>query len=501
MLAGGDWITPRLNGIVHYDKPPLAYWTSAAGMRLFGVNETGARFGAGLAGAFLFWCATAIAKRLSRSGEGIMTPLLLASSALVFGLTHLLATDVFLAAAVAGFYLAWLTADGRGRPWMFAALGLGFLAKGPVVLVHTLLPLLVAALWKRDRRVLAPLGWVPGWALFAVLAVPWYVMVVSRTPGLFTWLLHNQLWLRYTTTVHQRPGPPWYFAAVLVAGALPWTAAVLQGLWRSARAAGPGREAPGAERCPTHVDAALVSWALVPILFFSASGSKLPAYILPEFSVLAILAARALAASPPFSRFGTAFLLAGLAAAIELAGPRALARAVGAEFAPSLPLPALAHFAAILFAAGAIATAVRLPAVAALAACLAWYGVLGAVKGIEGSLGSPRAMAQILRQARQPHEPIVEIGTFSAAIPFYLGRTVPLVDVPRGRIFDSPGTGGAPFMKAGALPGLAQRQGRVWVVAAPGRGEHEAEALGLRYTVIARAKSRELGIFEPRGFR
>ena len=49
MLASGDWLTPRLDGIHHFHKPPLAYWASAAGMGLAGPNAFGARLPAALA--------------------------------------------------------------------------------------------------------------------------------------------------------------------------------------------------------------------------------------------------------------------------------------------------------------------------------------------------------------------------------------------------------------------------------------------------------------------
>src|SRR6188472_3424009 len=43
MVASGDWVTPRLNGIKYFEKPPLQYWASALSFRLFGANEYSAR--------------------------------------------------------------------------------------------------------------------------------------------------------------------------------------------------------------------------------------------------------------------------------------------------------------------------------------------------------------------------------------------------------------------------------------------------------------------------
>lgn len=500
MLASGDWLTPRLNGVTHLDKPPLAYWSIAGGMRVLGVNETGARIGIALAAAFLLWATMAIARRSGRPGEQIETdartrsdtdvllaPLILASSMLAFILTRLLATDVLLAAAAAGFYIAWRTPDPRARIGMHVALGLGFLAKGPVIFVHTLLPLFAAALWRRDRSLLAGMGRPLGWLVFGVIALPWYGIVAARTPGLIPWLLHKELWMRYTTTVHHRTGPPWYFLAILVAGALPWTAAALQGIARSSRSAA-HRSAPA--------EAVLVAWAVIPVLFFSASGSKLPGYVLPELPAVAVLAARSLARPAKAARWGTALLLAALAVAIEAGGPHALARLVGIDYAATLPLPSLAHFATVAFSVGAIAAAARMPVAAALAALVAWYGLLGGARRVEGPLGSPVAVARVLERSRQPDEPIVELGAFSAALPFYVGRPIPMLDVPRSEGFEAPGTESHAFLSERALSGLIRQHGRVWVYAPRGRAEREADTLQVHYESVARTKSRELGLLE-----
>lgn len=511
MVASGDWLIPRLNGVTHLDKPPVAYWAAAGGMRLLGVNPTGARLGAALAALFLFWAAASIARRAGLAPrEAFLAPLVLASSALAFALSRLLATDIFLAAAVAGFYLAWLGPAGPGRLGMFVALGLGFLIKGPVILVHTLLPLFAAALWRRERGLLAGLGSRLGWAIFALIGFPWYVIVAERTPGLLEWLLHKEIWLRYTSTVHHRPGPPWYFAAILVAGALPWTAAALHGIFLALRGAWRDRfskkppvamaAAPApviAARDSGAPAAALVSWAVVPVLFFSASGSKLPAYVLPELTAVAILAACALARASGVARWGTALLFLTLAGGIETVGPKSLAGLVGSQHAATLPLPALAHLATAAFVAGAIAAAVRMPAAAAIAALAGWYGLLGAARTIEGPLGSPVQVARAMERIRQPDEPVIELGAFSAGLPFYAGATIPMVDVPRSEAFESPGAERHAFLDESALPALIRRSGRVWVYAPRDRAAREADTLGVRYEVVARTRTRELGLLEP----
>jgi 4-amino-4-deoxy-L-arabinose transferase-like glycosyltransferase len=152
--------------------------------------------------------------------------------------------------------------------------------KGPVVFVPTALPVLAVAVWEGVRRLRAPgtprvtswLGPPRGWLAFVAIALPWFIAIVVIVPGLLEYLLRTQLWQRYTSGVHHREGAWWYFIAVLLGGLAPWTPALFAGflsVWRKR-----------SER-----DARLlIAWLVAPLVFFSFSGSKLPAYLPPQRS-------------------------------------------------------------------------------------------------------------------------------------------------------------------------------------------------------------------------
>jgi hypothetical protein len=150
----------------------------------------------------------------------------------------------------------------------------------------------------------------------------------------------------------------------------------------------------------------------------------------------------------------------------------------------------------IEFEGGAIAAAARMPAAAAVAGLVAWYGLLGGARTIEGPLGSPVQVARIMERTRQPGEPVIELGAFSAGLPFYVGATIPMVDVPRSEAFESPGVERHAFLAESALPELIRRSGRVWVYGPRDRAAREADTLGVRYEVVARTRNRELGLLE-----
>ncbi len=413
MLASGDWLVPRLNGIPHFHKPPLAYWFSASGMALFGVNEWGARLGAALAAGFVLWCTARMARQ---AADGTLAPALLVSTVLFFALSHQLASDIFLAASVAGFYAAMFDPRARASLWVFVALGVGFMAKGPVLFVLTVAPALLAAAWARDSSPARALARWRGWLLFAVIALPWYLAVVIRTPGLLKYFLERQLWERYATTIHQRGGPIYYFLVVILVGTLPWTLPALREWWRAAREAG-RRSVP---------DALLASWVGLPVLFFSSSGSKLPAYVLPLFPALAVLASR---------------------------WPKPERRA---------------HWLRI-----------------ALVTFVVFLAFLAAATPFSAQLGSPRALAQSLKDVRRPGEHVVEYGVFNAGLPFYLSETVPMLEVGRDLGFEGPGVHERALITRADLARMVNTQGRAWVVGKEPDVQALAKALGFEAARVA----------------
>jgi len=507
MLRSGDWIVPRLNGIAHFHKPPVAYWGSALGMAALGVNEWGARLFGALAAGFTLWACVRLARRLEGDAVAALAPVVLASSVLFAALSRQLSTDLPLTACTAWFWVSYLASrDGRDTEGAgdaaeaptkraapsiipFLALAAGFMTKGPIIFLHTLLPLLGVTLLARGARagVWRPLRSGRGWAIFALLALPWYLLVVVRNQGLLRYFVENQMWARYATTTHRRAGPWYYFAAVVLAGSLPWSFAALGELTRRLRAC---------VRGVPFETALLLSWGLLPAIFFSTSGSKLPAYVLPEALPIAVLVGAALVRAPRAFGWAAALPLAALAVAMEWFGPRALATAVGATLATRLDLPPAAHVAAALWLLAAVALIAGRPRAGAWGAWAAFLAIFFAIVPLAGPLGSPRALAQLVARARDPHEPLVEYGEFNAGLPFYLGRPAVLVDVPRDLLFEEGEEHPAMGSHAG-LAALVRRQGRVWLLAKRGRAETLAQELDLAAEPIATWRGREVTVLHP----
>jgi 4-amino-4-deoxy-L-arabinose transferase-like glycosyltransferase len=342
MLALGDWLTPRLNYVLYFEKPPLQYWLSAASMRVLGMHALAARLPLALATAISLWCAIRLARRLGARSP-FWAAFMAATTILGYVCGQILTLDaLFSAFQVLAFVaaveaVAERTAGRRGLGWTllaFGSLALAMLTKGlaaPVLVGMGLLCSLPWA-WKHPqlRRALLRTLFDPlGWLLFAAAAAPWFVLVDRANPGHAQFFFVHEHFARFTSHVHSRQGSnnpvldKLYFVGVLAAGLVPWMTSSVLGL---RRACGFLRRARGpvAAEAPLHrwtVAAALLA-AAWPFLFYSVSGSKLPPYVLPVLvPILALACAfeREGEESRGLARSGRELLVLGVL--LALAGP------------------------------------------------------------------------------------------------------------------------------------------------------------------------------------
>jgi len=286
MHRAGSFLVPTLQGQPWLEKPPLYYWLAGVAFSLFGETEAAARLPSVLAALLLVAGTALIGARLYGVEAGLHAGFVAATAPLAFAYGRAAAMDMLLAAtvtcAVGLMALRLLGLAGRSAvPAAWLCMALATLAKGPLGLA---LPGLIVAgyivatrQWNLARSVLSPAGI----ALFLLVAAPWYVLMWLDQGRAFVdvFLLNHNL-QRFTSTIHRHPGPILYYVPVLVAGVFPWSGLSLAGL---------------ATLKPTRsrVDLFVLVWLVLPFLFFSAAGSKLPGYILPCLPPLALLTGRA----------------------------------------------------------------------------------------------------------------------------------------------------------------------------------------------------------------
>ncbi|WP_243321549.1 glycosyltransferase family 39 protein [Geothrix sp. SG200] len=308
MLATGDWLTPRLNGVLYFEKPPLQYWLSALGMKLFGQNGAAARLPLALASGLMIWAAWRLSRRLG-TRDARWAPFMAATGLLAFLVGQLLTLDAlfsaFLVAALAALVEAVVRRrEGKGGlGWTLVAFTLmagAMLTKGlaQVILVGGILVFSLPFGWKDAalRRAILRTAFDPlGWLLYLVLVSPWFWFVDRANPGHAQFFFIHEHFTRFLTHEHARQGSNnWlldklYFIGVLAVGLLPWLSISMVGLkraWAFLRGRGPQAQDPMAR----WVVGATVMGFVWPLAFFSLSGSKLPPYILPVLVPLAALA-------------------------------------------------------------------------------------------------------------------------------------------------------------------------------------------------------------------
>jgi len=321
MVVTGDWVTPRLNGIKYFEKPPLQYWLTAAAFRAFEVDEWTARLPGALAGFLTILIVGYVGSSIASRTAGAYAALAFAGCVWPFGMAHLVSLDAlltfWLSAALGAFLLAqhWCADERRRRRWMlvaWAATAGGVMTKGLVALVIPFATLAIHTLVTRDRAPWTRIEFIRGLGLFMLLAAPWFVVVSARNPEFARFFFIHEHFERFLTTEHRRTGAWWYFLPLLAIGLLPWTGVFLLGLRRS-------WNEPVAAGSFAWTRFCLI-WCAFVLVFFSISGSKLPSYILPIFPAAALVLGGQLERMSPRTLAIFAALIASTTGALWLGG-------------------------------------------------------------------------------------------------------------------------------------------------------------------------------------
>src|SRR5208283_1628483 len=220
--------------------------------------------------------------------------LITASCAGVIGFAHAAATDMPLAACFAVALLGWYAwYESRQHSYLVAFyifLALGTLAKGPVApaLAGAIIFLFLAV--RRDWLAIPRTLWIPGVVLYLAVMLPWYIAVQLRNPEFFRFFILEHNLARFSTGVYHHPQPFWFYLPVFLLAMMPWTLVlVLATVERVRLVWAEGRDAFSSGEDSWALF--LLIWMIVPIVFFSASQSKLPGYIVPAVPAGALLIA------------------------------------------------------------------------------------------------------------------------------------------------------------------------------------------------------------------
>lgn len=441
MIQSGDWITPRINGIKYFEKPPLFYWLQAAATGLFGMSEFALRLATALfavAGSVLAYVA---GRRIFDRTTGIVASIVMSTSLVWFALARIILLDVpvgvFLSLSLASFLFAIREPpDSRARTvWlytMYVAAAAATLTKG---LIGIVFPGLVIGTWIAltwNWRLLAEVRLAGGLLVFLVLTVPWHVLVGIKSPEFFQFYFIHEHWERFTTTVHGRTQPWWFFFAILIAGSLPWVGFLFQSLWRNLAGALARTDEAKAQLF-------LALWFWLILVFYSVSDSKLIPYVTPLLVPLALFLGRYLsdtladreAAGRLLPGFWIVAGIAGVLAAAALAFGIAGARLVGGEIADEIerirPMLGWVCLGALVACAALVWVLRRRSMVMAFAVTAVAAGAFLLTVDTTMANFQPRSIKPLaveLRARLKPEDEVLAYRTYPQDLPVYLDRRV-----------------------------------------------------------------------------
>lgn len=293
MLMSGDWLTPRLNGIPFFHKPPLLYWLDAISLAIFGVNEVALRLvpalHAGLMLVMLYLAARRISTELMARRAVIMLGTGLGFWVGGQYVNHDMLVATWISLAIGSFAFAFMAGD-KPNAWLarlgFLACALGMLSKGLIGIALPGLVILIWLIWTRQFKKILHLPWLSGLALFGAVALPWFVLAQQKYPDFFNYMFIGQQFNRYTAATYNNPQPWWFYLLALTLLLFPWVFFALGQVRRVTAmtlTSAIGMDKAWWQLC--------WAWVLAILVFFSIPHSKLVGYILPVLPPLALLAA------------------------------------------------------------------------------------------------------------------------------------------------------------------------------------------------------------------
>jgi 4-amino-4-deoxy-L-arabinose transferase-like glycosyltransferase len=308
-----------------------------------------------------------------------------------------------------------------------AACAFAVLSKG---LIGIVLPAAVMALYmlaQRDLALWRKLHLVTGGLLFLLISAPWFIAVSIANPEFPQFFFIHEHFARFTTTIHRRYQPWYYFIPILLIGILPWLVTMFDALLGARR-----RASGGAGFDSTLF---LLLWAGFIFVFFSISGSKLASYILPIFPALALLIAVRLTTICGRTLAWQLAPVAVLALAGLIAVPqtvRLASASVPAELYQN-QMPWLYAAAGTLLAGSIVAMIyswrgqVRRAVVVCAFAGLATAQLALTSHDSLSPAHSTYHLVQKLKPYLKPGVPFYSVGSYEQTLPFYIKRTVTLV--------------------------------------------------------------------------
>lgn len=429
MVATGDLIVPRLNGVIYIEKPPLFYWVQTLAIKLFGIQEAPLRFFNALFAALTAGMLTVAGTLLFNRQTGLISAAILISSLLFYAMAHFITLDMTLSTMLTGALLSFLLGLQQApslqrRGWFYTGYAFAALAVLSKGLVGIVLPGAIIFLWLcfsgRWKELLN--AYIPsGLILFLLIVLPWHLLMQARVSDFYDFYIIGQHFMRYATMASQRYQPAWFFIPILLLGLFPWVVFYIRAL---ARLVGTAINARSLDSTLLY----LMIWPTVIFIFFSVSHSKLVPYILPVIPPLALILGRDLATYQRSIKewWGTLALLSVFAGAAMIA-PRFLGE-VGIDRAPIFWLISGFIIVTVLVLCMLIKYKREYLALMVLGICAVTIFTESIYWWSSMADRSIKPLALIINEQKQPGDEVIAYGKYIQDLPVYTQELVTLVD-------------------------------------------------------------------------
>lgn len=293
MIETGDFISPKLDGVRYFEKPVLGYWLVALSQSIFGINQFAARLPSILATMLMALMTALAVKRLPEGSDYYrLAAVIFLFMPMPFAISSVCSLDAMFSCAVTAtivsFFFAVQALENRKSDKLYYLLlvltgvfaGLAFLIKGFLAYALPVLAVLPWLIITKRWKVIFQAPWIPFFVSLFVIA-PWAWAIHREEPDYWRYFVvveHLQRFLGQEEAQHAKN--PFYFFATLAWGTATWLVflPVLAIGWKKVSFKQSGV-------------IFLLSWALGPFLFLSASSGKLAPYILPCFPPIAAIIA------------------------------------------------------------------------------------------------------------------------------------------------------------------------------------------------------------------
>ncbi|PKN76834.1 MAG: hypothetical protein CVU52_03105 [Deltaproteobacteria bacterium HGW-Deltaproteobacteria-10] len=286
MNESGNYVTPHIKSTIYLEKPPLVSWATAIFFKIFGENDFAARLFAALSAWGCILLVYFIGRHFRDEKTGLYAAAILTVSCYHFFLGRINILDMPLTFFTClAIWLGYLALKQQNKKYLFYLFyfvcALAFLTKGIIGVVFPfgilIIWLIWTGQWRKILRFISPVGIL----IFLMTVCPWLILAQKENSDFLWFFFVREHFLRFTTKMHGKTEPFYFYLPILIGGVLPW-AVYLIAAWKN--------KYISESLFTRDENKLLLVWLLLIFIFYTISSSKLPTYIAPMFLPIALFA-------------------------------------------------------------------------------------------------------------------------------------------------------------------------------------------------------------------